>query len=142
MTTQDARRLSPDALFDLRTRLVAAVRGRMSQPESLNNSVKGTVPRVKRARTRDELADQVRDDLRVVQQRPGLARGGASVWEGEAPAEPLRPRLGRSLALPKKVEPTHYLARRFFGAEPVSYAASLDVAPLSPGVINRPAGRW
>jgi len=41
--------------------------------EYLNNSVKGTVPRVKRARTRDELADQVRAYLRVVQQRPHLA---------------------------------------------------------------------
>ncbi len=58
----------------------------LNPTEYLNNAVKGTVPRVKRAKTRDELADQVRDYLRVVQQRPRLAR-------------------------------------RFFDAEPVSYAA-------------------
>jgi transposase len=34
MTTPDARTLSPDALFDLRTRVVAAVRGGMSQAEA------------------------------------------------------------------------------------------------------------
>jgi hypothetical protein len=34
MKTQDARTLSPDALFDLRTRVVAAVRGGMSQAEA------------------------------------------------------------------------------------------------------------
>jgi transposase len=45
----------------------------LNPTEYLNNSVKGTVPRVKRARTRDELADQVRTYLRVVQQRPQLA---------------------------------------------------------------------
>jgi transposase len=31
MTTQDARTLSPDALFDLRTRVVAAVQAGLSQ---------------------------------------------------------------------------------------------------------------
>jgi transposase len=45
----------------------------LNPTEYLNNAVKGTVPRVKRARTRDELADQVRAYLRVVQQRPHLA---------------------------------------------------------------------
>jgi transposase len=34
MEPQDARKLSPDALFDLRTRVVAAVRGGMSQAEA------------------------------------------------------------------------------------------------------------
>src|SRR6266700_2202851 len=34
MKTQDARSLSPDALFDLRTRVVAAVGGGMSQSEA------------------------------------------------------------------------------------------------------------
>jgi len=34
MKTHDARTLSPDALFDLRTRVVAAVRGGMSQSEA------------------------------------------------------------------------------------------------------------
>lgn len=46
----------------------------LNPAEYLNNAVKGTVPRVKRARARDELADQVRTYLRVVQQRPRLAR--------------------------------------------------------------------
>jgi hypothetical protein len=45
----------------------------LNPTEYLNNAVKGTVPRVKRARTREELADQVRAYLRVVQQRPHLA---------------------------------------------------------------------
>ena len=39
-----------------------------------NHAVKGTVPRVKRARSPGELADQVRTYLRVVQQWPRLAR--------------------------------------------------------------------
>ena len=34
MKPQDARTLSPDALFDLRTRVTAAVRGGMSQSEA------------------------------------------------------------------------------------------------------------
>ncbi len=34
MRTQDARKLSPDALFDLRTRVVAAVRGGMTQTQA------------------------------------------------------------------------------------------------------------
>jgi transposase len=46
----------------------------LNPTEYLNNSVKGTVPRVKRARSREELADQVRLYLRVVQQRPDLAQ--------------------------------------------------------------------
>lgn len=45
----------------------------LNPTEYLNNSVKGTVPRVKRARTREELADQVRTYLRVVQRRPHVA---------------------------------------------------------------------
>jgi transposase len=45
----------------------------LNPTEYLNNAVKGTVPRVKRARTREELADQVRAYLRVVQKRPHLA---------------------------------------------------------------------
>lgn len=40
--------------------------------EYLNNAVKGTVPRVKRARSRDELADQVRLYLRIAQRRPEI----------------------------------------------------------------------
>lgn len=42
--------------------------------EYLNDSVKGTVPRVKRARTREELADQVRLYLRIAQRRPEVVR--------------------------------------------------------------------
>lgn len=52
----------------------------LNPTEYLNNSVKGTVPRVKRARTREELAGQVRTYLRVVQQRPHLA---AQFFEAE-----------------------------------------------------------
>jgi transposase len=46
----------------------------LNPTEYLNNAMKGTVPRVRRARSREELADQVRTYLRVVQQRPRLAR--------------------------------------------------------------------
>lgn len=42
--------------------------------EYLNNAVKGTVPRVKRAKTREELAEQVRLYLRVAQRRPEVVR--------------------------------------------------------------------
>jgi hypothetical protein len=45
----------------------------LNPTEYLNNAAKDTVPRVKRAGTRDELAEQVRASLRVVQQRPHLA---------------------------------------------------------------------
>ena len=46
----------------------------LNPTEYLNNAVKGTVPRVRRARGRDELAAQVRLYLRVVQRRPRAAR--------------------------------------------------------------------
>ncbi len=46
----------------------------LNPTEYLNNAVKGTVPRVRRARSRDELAAQVRLYLRVVQRRPRAAR--------------------------------------------------------------------
>lgn len=42
--------------------------------EYLNNSVKGAVPRVRRARSRKELADQVRLYLRIAQRRPEVVR--------------------------------------------------------------------
>lgn len=42
--------------------------------EYLNNSVKGTVPRVQRARDREELAGQVRSYLRIAQRRPDIVR--------------------------------------------------------------------
>jgi transposase len=42
--------------------------------EYLNHAVKGTAPRVRRARGKAELAGQVRTYLRVVQQRPHMAR--------------------------------------------------------------------
>ena len=61
-------------------------RPEVNPTEYLNNAVKGTVPRVKRARSRDELAGQVRLYLRIAQRRPEIVR-------------------------------------RFFEAEPVSYAA-------------------
>lgn len=46
----------------------------LNPTEYLNHAIKDTVPRVKRARDKGELADQVRTYLRVVQQRPHLAR--------------------------------------------------------------------
>lgn len=46
----------------------------LNPTEYLNHAVKATVPRVRRARDRGELADQVRTYLRVVQQRPVHAR--------------------------------------------------------------------
>jgi transposase len=46
----------------------------LNPTEYLNNAVKETVPRVRRARNRDELAAQLRVYLRVVQQRPRMAR--------------------------------------------------------------------
>lgn len=58
----------------------------LNPAEYLNHAVKGTLPRVRRARDRDALAGQVRAYLRVVQKR-------------------------------------RHLARRFFRAEPVRYAA-------------------
>lgn len=42
--------------------------------EYLNNAIKGTVPRVKRAKTREELADQVRLYLRIAQRRRVVVR--------------------------------------------------------------------
>jgi transposase len=38
MTTQDARTLTPDALFDLRTRVVAAVQAGLSQVQAARTS--------------------------------------------------------------------------------------------------------
>ncbi len=58
----------------------------LNPTEYLNHAVKGTLPRVRRARDKGELAGQVRTYLRVVQRR-------------------------------------RHLARRFFKAEPVRYAA-------------------
>ena len=58
----------------------------LNPTEYLNHAVKGTLPRVRRAKDRGELAGQVRAYLRVVQQR-------------------------------------RHLARRFFRAKPVRYAA-------------------
>ena len=46
----------------------------LNPTEYLNNAVKETVPRVRRARDRDELAAQLRVYLRVVQQRPRMAQ--------------------------------------------------------------------
>jgi transposase len=46
----------------------------LNPTEYLNNAVKGTVPRVRRARDKAELADQVRSYLRIVQKRPANAR--------------------------------------------------------------------
>jgi hypothetical protein len=42
--------------------------------EYLSNAVQGTVPRVKRARTREELAEQVRSYLRIAQKGKGALR--------------------------------------------------------------------
>lgn len=46
----------------------------LNPTEYLNHAVKGTLPRVRRARDRGELAGQVRAYLRVVQQRRHMAR--------------------------------------------------------------------
>jgi transposase len=46
----------------------------LNPTEYLNHAVKGTVPRVRRARGKAELAGQVRAYLRVVQRRPHLAQ--------------------------------------------------------------------
>lgn len=46
----------------------------LNPTELLNNAVKGTVPRVRRAKDKAELADQVRSYLRVVQNRPDAVR--------------------------------------------------------------------
>jgi hypothetical protein len=42
--------------------------------ESLNNAIKGTVPRVRRAADEKGLAGQVRSDLRIAQKRKGVLR--------------------------------------------------------------------